>query len=126
MLQSPGDIRLDLSPQPPLSLILQMVNLMGRHEFFDTPWQVISHIGYLLRRHSVAKSGMDLLFAHIEDFWHFSYTRHNRLSAVGLSIHLQIAVLTIDRANSFNRDDISPGRCNFSCTVNNPFYTTTR
>ena len=71
MLQGPGDIRLDFPPHPPLSLISQMVKLVSRYEFLNAVWQVFSHVGYLLRRLGIAKSRIELVFAHIDDFWHF-------------------------------------------------------
>ena len=75
MLEGSGNIRLYFSPDPPLSLIPQMVKFVFSYEFPDTVWQITSDASYLLRRQCIAKSRMEFLFGLIDDFWHDNYLK---------------------------------------------------
>ena len=75
MLEAPSDICPDFSPDPPLSIVSQMIAFVNCHKLFHTARQVLSNIGYLLGRLGIAKSWVDFLPGEIDNFWHLVHSR---------------------------------------------------
>jgi hypothetical protein len=70
MLEGPGDICLDFSPNPPLCFVSQMIAFVNRHKFFHTARQVLSDIGYLFGRLGTTKSWVEFILGEIDNVRH--------------------------------------------------------